>query len=296
MKGTISSLTVVCSHNLIYAPQYVAAELDLFRNRGVTVQFIAPASIYDLSEALQDNRAHVLLGNLWIPLVYAGRSDPLRILGQSNQQCHQVLVPRAGIAKFAWSMLRGATLVVPANAPTPLVAARTVMSLVGLDFNQVNLLTGFNTADSIRLFGDGIGDFLLVDAQTAIMENLSAGVPIAPLLGRVPWSVYCVRESTAHLKMEEILVFRQALNESLQWIREHSASEVSEVLAPRFPGVAREVRTSVVDRLRRLDLWPSQAELDLGEAEYWQDAMVRFGILARRVPLRDLVLEGGSRL
>lgn len=287
-------LRIATYNSLAYSPQFVAEEIGLYAKHGLAVSFVTSTRrVVGLAEAVSAGEADLMLANLWFPLSMADTENHLVPIAQCNQQCYHVLVGRKPADGFSWAQLRSKVVVLPSEAPTPWVALRYVLRKEGISLDEAVLLPGFMTPqDAIREFQSGVGDYLLIAAELAQQMDYPEVASLAYWLGPVPWSVYAVpRRSIARLR-EQLTALWRALSEALAWVSSQNAREVATVLAARFGMYDRNLRARILNRYKRLGLWPSAPDLDIQQSERWQAIMVEFGLIRHPLSVASLLSEG----
>jgi NitT/TauT family transport system substrate-binding protein len=83
--------------------------------------------------------------------------------------------------------------------------------------------------------------------------------------------------------------FARAFYQAQQWIAQHSAEEVSQLIAPSFPDIEPEVRTPAVRRYLAQDTWARDPLLREGGFNYLQDILIGGGFISKRYPYAEHV-------
>lgn len=293
-----SPLRVAGGHNLAYAPQYVALEQGFFSDRGLEVSMVHhPVGFSDVVTTLRDGRADVVLGSVLFALRLAEESDTSPVLvAEPNQQTRHFLMARPGhpqgTGAFDWSRLRGrSVLVYPNPVPTPWVAFREVLRLQGLGLDDVMPIVGFTPQAAVAEFLRGVGDFLLVDHESAGDCGLVELASLADALGPVPWSVYCASRDVANRRAEDLERFRAGLAAGVAWLHQHSAPEAAALLHPSFPDVEPRTIGWLVDRYQQIELWRPDPRVDPEHLSRWQAALLRAGLVGPQVDLHGMLVQ-----
>ncbi|MDQ4213087.1 ABC transporter substrate-binding protein [Microbacterium sp. ASV81] len=290
---TRTEIRIGSAPNLAYAPQYVAVSRGYFRDAGVDVRIIgAPPGSSDIVTQLVRGEINVVLGSL----LFAHRMDVVtrgnaRIVSGANANSRHVLMARNGefVDGIDWADLRGTVVnIAPTFVPTSWFAFREGLRRHGLTLEDVPTLVGFQSQHVIQEFLDGAGDLLFIGGEEGQHPDLHRVATMADGYGPVPWSVYCAAADWADSHTEELVAFRQGINRGMQWVFEADIDEIVAQLSPDFPALDDGKIADTIRSYREIPFWARTAEIDLAALEGWQDALIRWGMLAAGTDLLKL--------
>ena len=288
-------LTIASFPYVAYAPLFVGEELGFFAKAGLELSLTRHDGPWSgLEKALDAGELDLAVGALWFAMRRTEARKPVVAIATMVQQCRYVLVTRRGATPvpFSWSDLAGKSVVIPSGVPTPWFAFREVLRKTNVPLESVNPLVGFSPAEAIEEVLSYGGDYLLLDIENAQDHRLEEVATIADVLGPIPWSVFCALEESLAPRADEFTAFRQALTESLTWLRQESPEQITKVLGGRYPNIPEERFRHAVDRYQKFELWPAGVDFPRSVADSWQTTVINSGGLGSRVEIeRILPLE-----
>jgi NitT/TauT family transport system substrate-binding protein len=290
MRNARRRLRVSTIQILAYVPQFAAEALGFYEDEDLEVTFVIGTPDFGLVSAVMEDRADLVLGNILFALRFSGPRG-LVAIAQSNQTLRHVLSVRHGEGSeaFTWDDLRGSVVFVPSQLPTPWVAFREVLRLQGLSLDELRPIVGYSPSDALNEFVDGVGDYMMTDGEVAQDDRLDEVAALADILGRIPWSVYCAPRSRLEAQRTELRAFRRAIDRAQAWVAEHASREIADLLTSRFPETDPSLVVRIVDRYKRLELWPASSQIQVTEVDRWQNMMVEWGILPEPVSVANLI-------
>lgn len=294
---TRSMIRIASAPNLAYAPQYVAASLGFFADAGVDVSIVAspPGSSGIIGEVISGRTDLVLGSMLFAHRMASETGGDVRIVAGANQNSRHVLMARDG--EFAngvrWADLRGHVVnIAPTFVPTSWFAFREGLRRNGLTLEDVPTLVGFQPQHVVDEFRDGAGDLLFIGGEEGQHPGLHQVATMAEGYGPIPWSAYCGSARWADEHPDELTAFRQGLTRGMEWMFQAEIDLVVAQLKPDFPHLDGERIAQTVRSYREIPFWARTAEVDLASLREWQDALVRWGMLA---PDTDLIALAAPR-
>lgn len=297
-EGSGFAIRVSSYQSPLYLPQYVGVAAGLFAADSLDVDLVpSPGPWPDVIAAVREDRADILVGNIWFGLRSEADHDPLISFAYGAQQCRYVVLRRTGVSGdgFEWSELSDTTVLFPTDVATPWVAFCEIMSSAGVALSSMRLILGFGPQETLDEFARGIGDFLICAAERVPSELEPCVVAsFAETLGPVPWCVYCAPRSMLDKHRSELAAFTRAIGESERWIGEHSDREITDTVASLLPNIAADDLERTIGRYRQISLWPTTSDIPKDHCERWHNALVRWGLLGKAVSLEDMVVNLGT--
>ncbi|MGW6659677.1 ABC transporter substrate-binding protein [Rhodococcus sp. NPDC055024] len=282
-------LTIFSNDGPLYLPQYVADELGFFERESVPVCFESTAEGYHVLESAEsDGRGvPVVLGSLWFCLLTANEPDPWIPVALSNARCHHIVAGRS-VRPDRDAIVEDSVIIVPAGAPTPLIALQYGLDRRGPGRERIRILPVASADAADELFRRGVGDFLLLPAhRSARSPGLTTVTTIDEMAGDIPWSVYAVRRSMLRRDgvREALTRFSRAVGQAQAWTASHSPAECAQLVSARFSSAgAVEVG---VGALHRLAVWPESPALPAAALERWAQILRASGVVPRYTGVRD---------
>ena len=285
--------------NLAYLPSYVAIAKGFFKDEGLDVT---------LSSAQGGDKAAALMlsGSADITLVgpevgvYVWNSESpekLRIFCSLTGTSTNFLVARQKpAAPFAWSMLKGKTLLGWRPGSTPELFLEYALKKQGLDLLK-DLTLNTNIAPPARLGAwlAGAGDYAIFsEPEVTILERDGKGAPllfVGAEVGKVDYTLFMATGSYMKKNPQTIQAFTNAVYKAQRLSAGADPAELAKLLADFFPAVTEPQIAEAVKRYRAVDLWPADPRVTERAMETLQDILIQGGVQepAKRVKFADLV-------
>ncbi|MCY4085643.1 MAG: ABC transporter substrate-binding protein [Actinomycetia bacterium] len=279
-----------------YTPQIVAFRLGFFRDEGLDAEFTV-GDITELPRAVTVGEADFALCGLWQPWLYAERLNaPLAAFAELNQQVPLFLFGRVPAEEFDWSSLNGGTV----HHTSVMVASRWC-ALQELFRRRASTLEPFVSSSGVspprRASCSGLAAATCWSSSalarrrcspTRTLITLSAG---GTDLGTLPWSIYYTSRDRLRDRRREAVAVTRAPSRALQWVSDHSAEEITQVVAPSFPTVDEADVHLLVEFFLAQEQWPATPAQDRESDERWRGLLMRSGVLAHGAPRAEIVAE-----
>ena len=281
------------SHWPNYLPEYVAREFGFYEDEGLDFSRSAPDDWTRVLTDLDTGEATVSLGGLWVPAMYHGRGRELIAFAQLNAVNPKVLVTREPAPDFDLKDLEGTVVLAPgAGGTAPYVHTAGLMRRTGVDMSRVRWIRDLSGPMLTEMFLNGAGSALVTDAVNGAFLQRAGKAHIAfrhdQAGGAMPNSVYYT--SRAVLDRDDKVVWRfcRALQRAYDWLKEHEAAELTDLLKREWPQLDTEFLATVVDGLRAGGLWDDIRVNEQGFAE-WMAILAEDGLIDAPVPYAALV-------
>ena len=296
-KITIAEVT----HSVFYAPQYVALELGFFEEEGLEVSLLlAPGADKTMAALLSKDAQIGLMGPEASIFVYNGGQENYAInFAQLTQKDGSFLIAREEIENFTWDMLKGKSVLGGRKGGVPCMTLEYVLKAKGLGAKlddptaEVNIRTDIQFAAMAGAFLSGQGDFTTLFEPTATaLQKDNRGYIVASIgaeSGLIPYTAYCTTKSFMEENPEIIQKFTNAIYKGQQWVKDHSAREVAEVILPHFPDISLNDLTVIMQRYKDIEAWREDPLFPETGWNKLQDVMQAAGELTTRAPYAKLV-------
>ncbi|WP_099160045.1 ABC transporter substrate-binding protein [Virgibacillus ndiopensis] len=284
------------TRSLFYAPQYVAIEKGFFEDEGIDVELQTTWGGDKTMTALLSNGADVaLVGSETSIYVYAQDSKDYAInFAQLTQTDGTFLVAKEPKPDFKWEDLKGSTFLGQRKGGMPQMVGEFVLKKHDIDPHaDLNLLQNVDFANIPGAFVSGDAEYVqLFEPTASIFEKEGKGHIIASFgeeSGHVPYTVYMAKQSFLDENEEAIKRFTKAVYTAQQWVQEHSAKEIAEVIQPYFEDTELDMLASSIDRYKSQGSFATDPILDEEEWNNLKDIMKEAGELPADVPYAELV-------
>lgn len=280
-------------HSLNYLPEYIAVREGFFENEGLRVTASVPKPWDLVLEALRNGTAQAVLGGIWVPSMYFGRSTRFTAFAQIAARAPLAVVGREKAEDFAWDKLPGRVVLMKGSSGASAgLFFKQCLRENGVEPGRLGYIQDLDGAMLSELFHGGMGDYLVVDYPNALrMEAEGRGHVVQALSvtgGDVPWSVYyALGESTAE-RREIQERFSRALNLGMEWIKANDPDDYADFLAKTFPSLPVRILVSVARTYRAHGMWTTP-RIDPEAYSRWQEGIGDGHLTAGPIPYDRLI-------
>ena len=165
--------------------------------------------------------------------------------------------------------------------------------------NGINPETDVNLDDSIKFdlmagaFTGGEAEFVTLFEPTASMtEDAGKGYVVASVgeaAGEVPYTAYCAKKSYIEENSEIIEGFTRAIYRGEQFVEQHSANEIAEIIQDFFPDTTVDSLTKSVQTYKDIDAWKENPILKEEAFDKLQLIMTEAGELDKKAPYEMII-------
>lgn len=284
------------TRSIFYAPQYVALEKGFFEEEGLEVDLQTTwGGDTTMTALLSDGADIALVGSETSMYVYAQDSKDYAInFAQLTQTDGTFLVAKEADEDFSWEDLKDSTFLGQRVGGMPQMVGEYVLKENGVDpHGDLNLEQNIDFANIAGAFASGDYDYVqLFEPTASVFEAEGQGHIVASFgeeSGVVPYTVFMAKQSFIEEEDDAIEAFTRAIYKAQQWVKENSAEEIAEVIAPYFEETEIEMLTSSIDRYKSQGSFATDPILDEEEWDNLQGIIEEAGELPENVPYEDLV-------
>lgn len=282
------------THSIFYAPQYLAHSLGYFKDEGLDVEIILTSGADKVTTAVLSGDVEIgFCGSEATIYVYNnGEKDYLVNFAGLTKKDGSFLVSR-NKEDFDIKNLVGKHIIAGRKAGMPAMTLEYALNINGVKTSEVNFDTSIDFASTTGAFIGGTGDYVSVFEPTASsLEKQGVGYIVASigeLGGTVPYTAYNARLSYIENNKDVIKGFTKAIDKALVYVKEHSSSEIAEVISSYFPDTSLNDITSIVDRYKNIDAWFGSTTISENDFNHVMDIMENANELTNRAPYEKLV-------
>jgi NitT/TauT family transport system substrate-binding protein len=282
-------------HSLFYTPQFVTLHLGVLAQEKLRVEISTATSGAELTATLLSGAADLgLSGSIRaLALAEKGSRDRLISIIEVNSRDGFFVLGRGPQPRFQWADLMGSRLILFAEAETPWLCLQQVLRNYGIDIDGIKLITDVPTAQAVEMFLRGQADYL--EQGQPVVERLvhtgraSVVASEGEAVGALPFSAYLTTPAYATGHADVLYRFTRAFYRAQQWMAQHAAEEISELIAPSFPDIEPDLRTRAVARYLQQNTWAKDPLLREAGFDYLQDILIGGGFISRRYPYAEQV-------
>ncbi len=284
------------TRSVFYAPQYVAIANGYFEEEGLELEITTGQGADKVMTAILASQSDIgLCGPEAAIYVYnEGKEDYVQVFAQLTQKDGSLLVSKEPFENFKWEDVKGKTVIPGRKGGVPYMTFEYVLKQ-----NGINPETDVNLDDSIKFdlmagaFTGGEAEFVTLFEPTASMtEDAGKGYVVASVgeaAGEVPYTAYCAKKSYIEENSEIIEGFTRAIYRGEQFVEQHSANEIAEIIQDFFPDTTVESLTKSVQTYKDIDAWKENPILKEEAFDKLQLIMTEAGELDKKAPYEMIV-------
>ncbi len=284
------------AHSIFYAPLYVAIEEGYFADEGIDLTLITGFGADKTMTALLTGEADIgFMGSESTIYTYAGGSTDYAVnFAQLTQRAGNFLVAREPIENFDWDMLIGKNVLGGRAGGMPEMVFEYILKKNNIDpSSDLSIDQSIDFGSTAAAFSGGQGDFTVeFEPHATSLEAKGDGYVVASLgedSGYVPYTAFSAKKSYIESNPEVIQSFTNALQKGMDYVQNHSASEIAAVIQPQFEGTELDTITTIVERYASQDTWKSDLIFEEKSFTLLQNILEEAEELENRVPYADLV-------
>lgn len=284
------------TRSVFYAPQYVAINNGYFKDYGIEIDLTTGQGADAVMTSVLSNEVEIgFAGPEASIYVYnEGKEDYTQVFAQLTKRDGSFLVSKEKIDNFDWNILKGKTVIPGRKGGVPYMTLEYVIKQNGLTPGKDLTLD-----DSIKFdlmasaFTSGDADFVTLFEPTASnIQNIGKGYIVASVgeeSGEIPYTAYFAKKSYIKNNEKTIQNFTNAIYKGQQWVKEHTAKEIAEVIKDFFPDSEIDSLTTAVQSYINIDAWNDTPILKEESFNKLQEVMSEAGELTQKAPFDKIV-------
>lgn len=285
------------THSLFYTPQYVAMALGYFEEEGLKVEISNGGGADNVMTALLTGETDVgLMGceaNIYVYL--QGKKDYPKVVGQLTKRDGSFLVARTKIDDFDYQNLDGKTVLMGRKGGMPAMILQYVLNNKGYtNGNNITMDYTIQFSALALAFTGGTGDFVpLFEPVASQLEVEGKGYIVSAIghdSGEIPYTCYTATQSFIDKNSDKLEKFLRAVWKGVDYVNNHTASDLAKVVAPYFEGTNEVLLTRAIDNYKKYDMWMNTPVTSKPGFERIQSIMQNAGELSTTVPY-DVIVD-----
>ena len=284
------------TRSVFYAPQYVAINNGYFEEKGIDIELSTGQGADAVMTSVLSNQCEIgFAGPEASIYVYnEGKEDYCQVFAQMTKKDGSFLIARNDTDNFSWQDLKGKTVIPGRKGGVPYMTLEYVLRKNGIDPQKDLTLD-----DSIKFdlmagaFASGDADYVTLFEPTAsLTQKQNKGYIVASVgeaAGEIPYTAYFAKKSYIEDNEDIIRDFTKAIYKGEQWVKEHSSSEIAEVITDFFPDTDTELLATVIQNYKDIDAWSDTPVLKQESFERLEEVMMMAGELEEKVSYNEMV-------
>ena len=284
------------ARSVFYAPQYVAINNGFFKEEGIEIELTTGQGADKVMTAVLAGQSDIgFAGPEASIYVYnEGKEDYAEVFAQMTKRDGSFLVSKTDTDNFSWNDLKGKTVIPGRKGGVPYMTFEYVLKQ-----NGINPEKDVNLDDSIKFdlmagaFAGGDAEYVTLFEPTASMtEEAGKGYVVASVgeaSGEIPYTAYFAKKSYIEENKDVIQGFTNAIYKGQQWVKQHSAKEIAEVIQDFFPDTDLDMLTKSIQSYMDIDAWNDTPVLKEEAFNRLQTVMKEAGELDKEAPYNKVI-------
>lgn len=284
------------TRSVFYSPQYVAIKNGYFEKNGMKIELTTGQGADAVMTAVLANQADIgFAGPEASIYVYnEGKEDHTEVFAQLTKRDGSFLISREPNDNFSWKDIKGKTVIPGRKGGVPYMTLEYVLKQ-----NGINPQTDASLDDSIKFdlmagaFSAGNADYVTLFEPTA-SQTVAQGkgyivASIGEAAGEIPYTAYFAKQSYINENKDIIQGFTNSIYEGQQWVKNHTAREIAEVVQEFFPDTDLDMLESAIQSYKNIDAWNETPVMTEESFSRLEDVMIEAGELQEKVPFNEIV-------
>lgn len=295
-SATTKLRVVETVHIMFFTPAYVAMRRNFFAEQGIEIELSAALSTDKATALLLSGAADVMLTGPEATFYVGASQSPTKVkmFASIGKRDGSMLVGRTPAKELRAQDLKGKTIIGSAIGSAPALFLNAYLRKKGVDPSEVTIIGNVAPPAKRGAFLAGQGDYgAFFEPDASAIELSGKGYVNASIgqeIGAVDHTVFSATEPFIAANAEVLQRFTVAVAKAQAWLRQASAEQVSELIAPEFPGVPADVRLAATRRGQTLDMWKAEPSITPEAVEAFRRILVDGGTLKNApVPFESIV-------
>jgi NitT/TauT family transport system substrate-binding protein len=285
--------------SVLYVPMYVALNQGYFKENGLDIAMKTSQGADKGMAALLSDSADIVLIGPEATIYVANSESPVKpkIFSGLTATDGFLLLSRAPVEKFTWSMLKGKKVMSFRPGSAPDVFLEAAMRKNGIDPGKdLKLVNNISPAARTGAWIAGQNDFgIFLEPEASNLETSGSGHVVASIgqeVGQVDFTVFTSTDAYLQKNPAVAQGWVNAIAKAQKYVDRAPAADLARHIAEFFPGITQPELVRTVERYRKLHLWKTNPLVQEAAIESIQDMLIASGQLdkAKRVKYERVVI------
>ncbi len=283
------------THSVFYAPWYVAIENNYFKDEGLDIELILTPGADKVAAAVLSNDVNIGFAGLesTIYVYNGGEADYLVNFAGLTKRDGQFILSRSKNDNFNLEELYGKEVLVGRKGGMPALNFLNALKKMNIDSGKINLNYSVEFAALSGSFIGGMGDYVNLFEPTATkLEKENFGYVVASIgaySGEMPYTTYYARKSYIENNKDIIDKFKNALNKSLEFVKNNEPEVIAEAIHNQFKDESLNNLTTMIKRYKDYDCWYDDTHIKEIAYQNLEQVMLDNNLIENKIDFNILV-------
>ena len=294
-KSLVKIKVAEVTHSVFYAPWYVAIENNYFKDEGLDIELILTPGADKVAAAVLSNDVNIGFAGLesTIYVYNGGEADYLVNFAGLTKRDGQFILGRSKNDNFNLEELYGKEVLVGRKGGMPALNFLNALKKMNVDSSKINLNYSVEFAALSGSFIGGMGDYVNLFEPTATkLEKENFGYVVASIgaySGEMPYTTYYARKSYIENNKDIIDKFKNALNKSLEFVKNNEPEIVAEAIHNQFKDESINNLTTMIKRYKDYDCWYDDTHIKEIAYQNLEQVMLDNNLIENKIDFNILV-------
>ena len=283
------------THSVFYAPWYVAIENNYFKDEGLDIELILTPGADKVAAAVLSNDVNIGFAGLesTIYVYNGGEADYLVNFAGLTKRDGKFILSRSKNDNFNLEELYGKEVLVGRKGGMPALNFLNALKKMNIDSSKINLNYSVEFAALSGSFIGGMGDYVNLFEPTATkLEKENFGYVVASIgaySGEMPYTTYYARKSYIENNKGIIDKFKNALNKSLEFVKNNEPEVIAEAIHNQFKDESLNNLTTMIKRYKDYDCWYDDTHIKEIAYQNLEQVMLDNNLIENKIDFNILV-------
>ncbi len=281
------------THSVFYAPWYVALHNNYFENLDIEVILTSGANNVVASVLAGDVEIGFCGPEATIYVYKENKNDYLQSFAGLTKKDGQFLVLRKNIPYDNFKSIEGLTILGGRTGGMPLINFKQALKNENIKNVKIDDTIDFANLTSAFISGSGDGVNLFEPNATNLVKNGYGYIAdsIGTHAGDVPYTAFNAKKSFINKNKDIITTFYKGIEKGLDYVHNHSAEEIYEIIKSEFPDTKKEDLIEMIKNYKNYDSWLKNPKISEQSFKNLEDMIIDNNLLDKYVPYKDLIYE-----
>lgn len=284
--------------SLMYVPTYIALAKGFFRDEGLDVTMQTAQGTDKATAALLSGSADIaLVGPEAAIYVYNSNSSvKTKIFAGNTATDGYFLMSRAKIESFDWNVLKGKEIMAWRQGSAPDIFLAAALRKHNIDPGKdVKLINNIAPVARDGAWQSGQADFgIFTEPSASMLQKQNKAHIVASMgaeVGQIDYTVFMATDEYIKSNPKVIQAWTNALAKGERFAQTATPAEISQIVAPYFPGLEPGLIESAAVLYRRYNVWKKSPLVEPAAISKYQDLLIQAGVLEanKRVTYEQVV-------